>query len=130
MIVTLNQPSNQQWFLHNGLGQVWPVPKAVWDIHKNLANEANFIKNVSNSPQDSYYGVVDGAFKYDAAASKPDNEYWTFIPNPGYDGHKSSVSKVVYEYETDSSGEFAALKTGKINDGFLPPSLWNSRIHE
>ena len=127
VIVTLNQPSNQQWFLHNGLGQVWPVPKAVWDIHKNLANEANFIKNVSNSPQDSYYDVVDGAFKYDAAASKPDNEYWTFIPNPGYDGHKSSVSKVVYEYETDSSGEFAALKTGKINDGFLPPSLWDSR---
>ncbi len=127
VIVTLNEPSNPQWFLHNGLGQVVPVPKATWDIHKNMANEANFLKSVANSPQDSYYSVVDGAFKYDAAASKPDNEYWTFVPNPSYDGHKATISKVIYEYESSSAAQFAALETDKINVGYLSPSLWNSK---
>ncbi|PSR27631.1 MAG: ABC transporter substrate-binding protein [Sulfobacillus thermosulfidooxidans] len=127
VIVTLNQPSNQQWFLHNGLGQVVPVPKSVWDIHKNLANEAKFLQSVANSPQDSYYSVVDGPFKYSPQQSKPNDQYWTFVPNPNYDGHKASVSKVVYEYESSSSSEFAALKTGKVNVGYLPASLWNSK---
>lgn len=128
VVVTLNQKANPQWFLHNGLGQVQPVPKSVWDIHpNNMANEANFIKSVSNTPSSSYYNVVDGPFKYDAKASKPNNQYWTFVPNPKYDGHKASISKLIYQYETNSASEFAALKTGKINVGFLPPSLWNSK---
>ncbi|PSR20190.1 MAG: hypothetical protein C7B45_16010 [Sulfobacillus acidophilus] len=32
VIVTLNQPSNQQWFIRNGLGQFFGVaPASVWD---------------------------------------------------------------------------------------------------
>lgn len=127
VVVTLNQPSNPQWFLHNGLGQVQPVPKSVWDIHKNLAHEATFIQSVSNKPQSSYYNVVDGPFEYSAADSKPNNQYWTFVPNPKYDGHKATIKKLIYQYETSSSAEFAALKTGKVNVGYLPPSLWSAR---
>ncbi|WP_053959071.1 peptide ABC transporter substrate-binding protein [Sulfobacillus thermosulfidooxidans] len=127
VIVTLTQPSNPQWFLHNGLGQILPAPKSVWDIHKNIDNELKFIQSVSNDPGSQYYNVVDGAFKFDAAASKTNNQYWTFVPNPNYDGHKASISKLIYKYETSSSAEFADLKTQKVNVGFLPPSLWNSR---
>lgn len=127
VVVTLTTPSNPQWFLHNGLGQIVPIPKSVWDIHQNMSNELTFIKNVSNTPSASYYNVVDGPFKYAPSQSKPNNQYWTFVPNPQYDGHKASISKLVYEYETSSSAEFAALKTGKINVGYLPPSLYTSR---
>ena len=95
LIVTLNKPSNPDWFIHNGLGQVMPVPKSVWDIHHSLKNEANFIKTVSNQPSSKYYKVVDGPFYYAPSLSKPNNEYWTFIPNPHYDGHKATLSKVI-----------------------------------
>jgi peptide/nickel transport system substrate-binding protein len=29
--ITLNQPSNQQWFIHNGINQLTPLPQSVWD---------------------------------------------------------------------------------------------------
>ncbi|MCL4351376.1 MAG: ABC transporter substrate-binding protein [Firmicutes bacterium] len=127
VIVTLNQPSNPQWFLHNGLGQVTPVPKAVWDIHKSLSNEAKFINQASNAPQDSYYQVVDGPFLYSAKNSKPNNQYWTFLPNPNYDGHKATIKKLIYQYEASTAAEFAALEKGTVNVGYLPPSMWNAR---
>jgi peptide/nickel transport system substrate-binding protein len=127
VVVTLNQPSNPQWFLHNGLGQIVPAPKAVWDIHKDMDNELAFIKSVANDPGSSYYDVVDGAFKFDAAASKTDSEYWTFVPNSQYDGHKASISKLIYIYESSNSSEFAALKLNKLDVGYLPFSLYTSR---
>ncbi|WP_028962964.1 peptide ABC transporter substrate-binding protein [Sulfobacillus thermosulfidooxidans] len=127
VIVTLNKPSNPQWFLHNGLGQIVPAPKAVWDIHKNMDNELKFIQSVANDPGSKYFDVVDGAFKFDAAASKTNNQYWTFVPNPNYDGHKASIQKLVYVYESSNSAEFGALKQNKINVGYLPFSLYDSR---
>ncbi len=127
VVVTLNAPSNPQWFLHNGLGSVQPVPASVWDIHKNMTKELAFIKQVSNEPNSPYYDVVDGPFKFDAAASKTNNQYWTFVPNTQYDGHKASISKLVYLYFSSSSDEFAALKTGKVNVGYLPASLYDDR---
>ncbi|AUW93664.1 ABC transporter substrate-binding protein [Sulfobacillus thermotolerans] len=127
VVVTLNQPSNPQWFLHNGLGQIVPAPKAVWDIHKNMDNELKFILSVSNDPASPYYDVVDGAFKFDAAASKTNNEYWTFVPNPNYDGHKATIDKLVYVYESSNSSEFADLKMNKVGVGYLPFSLYDSR---
>ncbi len=127
VIVTLNKPSNRQWFIHNGLAQIVPVPKSVWDIHKNMNNELRFIKAEANNPGAKYYNVVDGAFKFDAAQSKTNNQYWAFVPNSAYDGHKASIKKVVYVYESSNSSEFGALKGNKINVGYLPFSLYNSR---
>ncbi len=127
VVVTLNKASNPQWFLHNGLAQIVPAPKSVWDIHKNMDNELAFIKSVANDPGSSYYNVVDGAFKFDAAGSKTDNEYWTFLPNTQYDGHKASIAKLIYVYESSNSSEFAALKLNKLDVGYLPFSLYSSR---
>ncbi len=127
VIVTLNKPSNPAWFIRNGLGQIVPAPKSVWDIHKNMINEMNFIKSVGNSPQSSYYNVVDGPFKYDAALSKPNNQYWTFVPNKKFDGHQASISKLVYDYFTSSTAEFSALQKGTINVGYLPFHLYKER---
>ncbi len=127
VVVTLNKPSNAQWFMHNGLAQIVPAPKAVWDIHKNVDNELKFILSVANDPVSPYYDVVDGAFKFDPAGSRTNNEYWAFVPNGKYDGHKATIKKLVYVYESSSSSEFADLKLNKVGVGYLPFSLYNSR---
>ena len=62
--VTLNTPSNPNWFIHNGLAQIVPVPKAVWDKHpNNIIKELAFIHSLANSPGASEYRVVDGPYK-------------------------------------------------------------------
>ena len=127
VVVTLNKPSNPTWFIHNGLGQLWPVPARVWDRYPgNMNQELNFIKSVANSPMNGVYKVVDGAYHIQSAT--PNNQ-WVFVPNKSFAGHKSSLAKVIFQYETSDSSEFTALKTGTVNVGYLPPADWNARSH-
>ncbi len=123
--VTLTKPANPQWFIHNGLGQISPVPKSVWDKYPHdMTKELNFIHSVANEPTNPHYKVVDGPFKF---SSWSPNRYWTLTPNPKFGGHKATISKLVFQYESSSSSEFAGLKKGLVNVGYLPPSLWNTR---
>ncbi|WP_053958854.1 peptide ABC transporter substrate-binding protein [Sulfobacillus thermosulfidooxidans] len=125
VVVTLKKPANPEWFEHNGLGQIEPVPAAIWDKYPhNMIAELQFIKSVANTPQASVYNVVDGPYHF---TKMEPNQYWMFTANSHYDGHKSTLKHIVFEYETSSANEFAGLKTGKIDYGYLPPSLWNSR---
>jgi peptide/nickel transport system substrate-binding protein len=52
---------------------------------------------------------------------------YLFVPNSHYDGHKSYLSTVIFQYETSSSSEFSSLKTGTVNVGYLGVSLLGSR---
>lgn len=125
VVVTLNTPSNPVWFEHNGLGQIQPVPAAVWDKYpNNMTKELKFIQSVANTPSASVYKVVDGPYHFSKAVP---NQSWTFSVNSNYKGHMSSLKSVVYQYETSSSSEFAGLKTGQIQLGYLPASLWGSK---
>lgn len=89
-----------------------------------MVQELAYIHSVANSPGSSPYRVVDGAYKFQ---SMQPNSNWTFVPNPHYDGHRSSVSKVIYQYETSPEAEFLGLKDGTINVGYLPTSDWDAR---
>ncbi|MDA8192567.1 MAG: peptide ABC transporter substrate-binding protein [Thermaerobacter sp.] len=125
VVVTLAHPANQSWFIHNGLGQIIPVPKAVWDkFPNNMTTELSFIKSVANVPTAPEYNVVDGPYKFLKMAP---NQYWQFVPNPRYGGHRSQIQRVVFQYETSATSEFSGLKTGSVNVGYLPPSMWASR---
>ncbi len=125
VVVTLTKPVNPQWFIHNGLGQISPVPKSIWDKYpNNITQELNFIHSISNAPTNPHYDVVDGPFKFSSWAP---NRYWALVPNSKFGGHKASISKLVFQYESSSSNEFAGLKKGLVNVGYLPPSLWNTR---
>lgn len=125
VIVTLVHPENQTWFIHNGLAQIIPVPASVWDKYPtNMTAELNYIKSIANIPTAKPYSVVDGPFKFSQMAP---NDYWTFVPNPAYGGHRATIKKLEFQYETSTSNEFAGLKTGIVDVGYLPPSLWNSR---
>jgi peptide/nickel transport system substrate-binding protein len=125
VVVKLSQPTNPDWFIHNGLGQLWPVPEKVWNKYPtNLHQEMTFINHVANSPLNKVYDVVDGPYHIQ---SYTPNDQWTFVPNPKFGGHKSSLSKVIFQYETSDSTEFAGLEKGTINEGYLPPSDWKAR---
>ncbi len=125
VIVTLNKPSNPTWFIHNGLGQIWPVPESVWNKDPgNMTAELKFINSVANSPSNPVYSVVDGAYHF---SSYSPSSHWTFVANPKFGGHKSSLSKVIFEYEASDDAEFEALKTGTVNMGYLPFASWGAR---
>ncbi len=125
VVVTTNAPRNPAWFIRNGLGQIIPAPAAVWDKYPgNMTEELHYIASLANSPQNAAFKVVDGPYHF--SSMDPDN-YWSFVPNPHYDGHPSLLSKVDYQYESSPSSEFAALKTGTVNAGSLPPSLMASK---
>ncbi|MDA8193457.1 MAG: ABC transporter substrate-binding protein, partial [Thermaerobacter sp.] len=125
VVVTLTHSANPQWFIHNGLSQLSPVPAAVWNKYPNsMTQELKFIQSVSNSPTNPAYRVVDGPFRFQ---SWQPNNFWSLVPNPQYGGHKASIAKLTFLYQTSSSNEFAGLKTGTINVGYLPPSMWKAR---
>lgn len=125
VVITLTTPKNQQWFLRNGINQIVPVPESVWNKYpSNAVQELKYIDSIANSPSSAAYQVVDGPYRF--AGSSPNN-YWSFVPNKAYDGHKSLLAKVIFQYETSSASEFDALKTGTVNVGYLPPSLLKVR---
>ncbi len=123
--VTLNKPANQQWFIYNGLDQFTPLPQSVFDKDPtNMTAELKFLGTIATNPTAPEYQVVDGPFKLSQAVS---SQKWVFVPNPTYGGHKPYLSKFILQYETSGNAEFAALKTGAIQAGYLPNSLWGSR---
>jgi len=119
--MTLNQPTNQQWFIYNGIIQIVPMPH-IWDVKSNMTAELKYLGSEAINPQ--FVSVVDGPFKLGRVV--PDQS-WTMVPNKNYSGHKSIVSKIIFQYEGSNSAEFAALKTGEANTGYLDLSQWGAR---
>jgi peptide/nickel transport system substrate-binding protein len=125
VVVTLTKPVNPDWFIHNGLSQLSPIPESVWNRYPtNPQKELSFIESVANSPTNPVYDVVDGPFKFQSWQA---DNYWSLVPNPHYGGHKASISKLTFEYETSSAEEFTALKEGDVSVGYLPPSMYADR---
>ena len=124
VVVTLNTPSNPQWFEHNGLSQIFPMPASVWNRYpSNMTQELKFILKVASQPTNAVYKAVDGPYEFQSTSN---NVFWTFKPNPTYYGHKAT-RRVVFQYFASSPAEFAALKRSKIQVGTLPMSLYTAR---
>lgn len=119
--MTLNQPTNQDWFIYNGIIQIVPMPH-IWDVKSNMTAELKYLGAQAINPH--FVSVVDGPFKLGKVV--PD-QTWTLLPNTAYSGHKSLVKKIVLLYEGSNSAEFAALKTGAANMGYLDVSQWGAR---
>lgn len=120
--ITLDKPANQQWFIFNGIIQLIPMPKAAWDVKKTMSQEIAYLGKEATNPQ--FDKVVDGPFTVGPTVQ---SQYWTLLPNKSYRGHKAKVKKIVFDYEGSNASEYAALKTGAINVGYLDPSQWGSR---
>lgn len=118
VVISLKKPVNQQWFIYNGIEQLAPLPKHVWDKYPtNMKQELTYLgKNATNWKFDS---VVDGPFKLEKAVS---NQEWDLVPNPYFGGHKSVLNKLVIQYEASAASELAALRAGTLDMGGLDPS--------
>lgn len=119
---TLKQPTNQQWFIYNGLIQIIPMPKAAWDVRKNLLDEVKYLGSEGTNPQ--FDQVVDGPFKVGKTVN---GQFWSLVPNRHYPGHKSTVKQINFVYEGSSASEFGALRTGTVNVGYLDLSQYGSK---
>ncbi|MCL6488844.1 MAG: peptide ABC transporter substrate-binding protein [Alicyclobacillus mali] len=115
--VTLNQPTNQQWFIYNGLMQMTPMPAKYMDVKQNMTDELKYLG--SNGPNMMFDKVVDGPFE---PVYAKDRQEWVLKPNPMYAGHKSTLSKLIFLYEGSNESELAALRSGQVNVGYLDPS--------
>jgi peptide/nickel transport system substrate-binding protein len=121
--ITLKKPVNQDWFEYNGIGSIPILPKHVWDKYPNdITQEIVYLGKNATDP--NFDTVVSGPFKLAQAVQ---NQAWTLVPNPNYSGHKPYVSRLILQYEASDAAEFAGLKTGAIQVGYLPPADYNAR---
>lgn len=123
--VTLKAPANQDWFIYSGLNQLTPLPASVWNRYpKNLVREDNFIASLADKPMAPEYQVVDGPYEFSQAVT---NQKWVLVANPHYDGHKPAVKRIIFQYFSSDTAEFAALRTGQVQFGYLPFAQWGAR---
>ncbi|MCY0888757.1 MAG: peptide ABC transporter substrate-binding protein [Alicyclobacillaceae bacterium] len=121
--VTLKKPANQEWFIYNGLVQITPLPAASMDKYPdNMMKEMKYLGNGATNPK--FDKVVDGPFELVKAVP---NQEWVLVPNPHYDGHKSTVHQLIFQYEGSNSAEFSGLKSGTVNYGYLDLSQYGSK---
>lgn len=121
--VTLKAPSNQEWFIYNGLSQLTPLPAGSWNRYPtNIDEELKWLGAQATSP--TLDSVVDGPFKLTSAVS---NQAWTLTRNPAYGGPRAYADRIVLAYQGSDTSEFAALKTGQVQVGYLPDSLYGAR---
>jgi len=120
--ITLDKPANQQWFIYNGIIQMTPMPAAAWDKYSNITQEIKYLGNNATNPM--FDRVVDGPFMVKSGTPSQD---WVLVPNPKYAGHKSTVGKIVFDFEASNTAELAALKTNEVNVGYLDPSQLGSK---
>ena len=122
--ITLKSPVNQDWFEYKGIGSIPILPAHVWNKYpNNITQEITYLGKNATDP--SFDSVVSGPFKLQSAIQ---NQSWTLVPNPNYSGHKPYVSRLILQFEGSDTSEFAGLKTGSIQVGYLPPAEWNARM--
>ncbi len=120
--VTLKQPANQEWYIYNGLSALSPMPSAAWNKYpNNITQEIKYLGQNGTNPH--FDTVVDGAYKLQSATS---SQSWTIVPNPSFPGQKAHA-KIVFAYQGSNASEFAALKTGTVQVGYVDLSEWGAR---
>ena len=121
--VTLTHPVNQIWFEYNGLADLVPLPEQSWNRYPdNVNQELTYL--AANADNVSFFHVVDGPFRIVSAVQ---NSAWTYLPNTHYDGHKPYINKLILAYETSETSAVNGLKTGTVQVGYLPLSMYSIR---
>jgi len=121
VVFTINKPANPTWFELDGLGQIQPMPKSVWDKGSYTA-DLKLLAQVYNKPTAPEYKVTSGPYLFNKAVT---NEYYRFVPNQKFGGPKATAT-LIWQYEASDASEFAALKKQTINAGYIVPSMFGS----
>lgn len=116
--ITLKRPVNADWFELDGLGLLMPLPKQAWEHYS--------VKTMFNHMIDpNFFQVVDGPFKLQSFVQ---GRYVSFVPNPQYTGpNPPYIDRLVFRFLNTPQAVFAALRTGALQLGTLPHSLYPAR---
>jgi peptide/nickel transport system substrate-binding protein len=137
----LNQTYSSYWYTYNQLAEITPMPMA-WDVSSLGATAGSggcttdtaadgwakcqavwtFLtaqaKDTSTYASSPIWGVVDGPWKLQSFTAAGND---TLVPNASFSGSpKPTLSAVNWVPYTDDSTEYTALKTGKIDVGYVP----------
>jgi peptide/nickel transport system substrate-binding protein len=114
--VTLIHPVNPTWFELTGLSQLVPYPAHTWGTYS-----VNEMWRQQSNPD--FFRVVDGPYKLDQFKI---GRYISFVPNPGYQGHKSQIARFVMAFLSSDGAVIEGLQSGTLDAGNLPFSLWSA----
>jgi peptide/nickel transport system substrate-binding protein len=137
----LTKPYSDIWYTYNELSQITPMPLA-WDVTSlgakpgsggcttdtaadkwaKCAAVYNFLvsqaKDTSSYVTSPIWTIVDGPWKLQSFNTSGNV---SFVPNPKYSGSPKPRISVFTEVPfTDDSAEYAALKTGSLDVGYIP----------
>jgi peptide/nickel transport system substrate-binding protein len=114
--IAMSRPFNPTYFELNGLAQLRPLPSKAWKNYDAtyLLNHATDLATLS---------VVDGPFKLTKFVS---GQYARFARNPMYGGHQPYLDTYIVQFYSEDQALFAAVKTGAVQIGVAPYSLYNS----
>lgn len=108
---------NPTWFEMDGLSMLTPLPEQAWGddsisrLHDLMVNK-------------KFFNVVDGPFRiYQYKAGR----YVSFVPNKQFSGpDKPYISHLVLKFIHSSISTYFAMKSGTIQIGNLPASLYQA----
>jgi peptide/nickel transport system substrate-binding protein len=125
VVVTTRQPVNPVWFELNGIGQIYPIPKAIWDHSANWKAEEAWVLKVgvkSSSPQ---FRVVDGPYRYGPFEL---NSYATLLANPRYTGpDPAHIKRITLLDDPSEQNLWALALRGQLAQITIPPQYNSQR---
>ena len=114
--IVMSKPFNPTYFELNGLAQLRPVPSKFWKGY-----DASYLAKHQVDP--ATLSVVDGPFKLAKFVS---GQYARFERNTMYSGHQSYLDTYIVQFYSSDQALFAAIKTGAVQIGVSPYSLYHS----
>jgi peptide/nickel transport system substrate-binding protein len=144
VVLRLKSTVSEIWFTYDQLAEITPMP-AAWDVTA-VGAEAGSGGCVADTAADGWarcaavyrflsaqaadvkgyaatrlWGVVDGPWKLTAFTPASAGPVATFAPNPGYSGSpKPELSAVTYYAYPSPAAEYAALRSGRLDVGYIP----------
>jgi peptide/nickel transport system substrate-binding protein len=114
--IAMSRPFNPAYFELNGLAQLRPLPSKAWKTY-----DATYLLN--HETDVATLSVVDGPFKLTKFVS---GQYARLVRNPMYSGHQAYLDTYIVQFYQADQPLFAALKTGAVQIGVAPYSLYNA----
>jgi peptide/nickel transport system substrate-binding protein len=145
VVLKLKSPVSTIWFTYNQLAEITPMPMA-WDVtalgakagsggcttdsaadkwakctkvFKFLTAQSKAVKSYAGS---SLWSVVDGPWKLSSFTAASTGPVASFAVNKQYSGTaRPFLDGLTYYAYQQQSDEYAALKAGKLDVGYIPP---------
>ena len=144
LVLHLKSAASSIWFTYNQLAEITPMP-AAWDVtaagakagsggctsdtaadrwarcaavYAFLSAQARNVKTYATNP---IWAVVDGPWKLSSFSTAAAGPVTSFAANTAYSGSpKPELAGFTYYAYTDDATEYAALKAGQLDVGYVP----------